>query len=74
MSHASLITFVTDRPGHDLRYAIKPDKIMTELGWSPRENFESGLRKTVTWYLQNHAWYQRIRSKVYQGGRLGVVA
>jgi dTDP-glucose 4,6-dehydratase len=72
--HASLITFVADRPGHDLRYAIKPDRIMTELGWRPRETFESGLRKTVTWYLDNRSWWERIHSNVYRGERLGVVA
>ena len=72
--HASLITFVADRPGHDQRYAIKPDKIMTELGWRPQEDFESGLRKTIVWYLENRTWWERIRSNVYRGERLGVVA
>jgi dTDP-glucose 4,6-dehydratase len=74
MTHASLIAFVADRPGHDLRYAIDPTKIMTELGWRPHESFESGLRKTVMWYLENRAWWGRIRSNVYRGERLGVVA
>ena len=74
VKHESLITFVADRPGHDLRYAIKADKIINELGWQPQESFESGLRKTVLWYLENRVWWERIRSKVYQGERLGVVA
>ena len=69
--HESLITFVADRPGHDQRYAIDPTKIMRELGWTARENFDTGLRKTVLWYLDNEAWWQRIRSGVYQGQRLG---
>jgi dTDP-glucose 4,6-dehydratase len=68
-----LITFVTDRPGHDLRYAIDPTKV-GGLGWQPRETFESGLRKTVEWYLANRSWWERIRSGVYRGERLGVVA
>jgi dTDP-glucose 4,6-dehydratase len=69
-----LITFVGDRPGHDLRYAIDASKIERELGWTPRETFETGLRKTVIWYLENRGWWQRIRSGVYRGERLGVVA
>jgi dTDP-glucose 4,6-dehydratase len=73
LSHTDLITFVRDRPGHDLRYAIKADKMAAELGWRPQETFDSGLRKTVQWYLDNQAWWQRIRSNVYQGERLGVV-
>lgn len=66
------ITFVKDRPGHDLRYAIDASKIERELGWKPRESFETGLRKTVEWYLNNSAWWQRVRSGVYQGQRLGL--
>jgi dTDP-glucose 4,6-dehydratase len=66
-----LITFVADRPGHDLRYAIDARKIRTELGWVPQETFESGLRKTVAWYLTNRSWWERIRSNVYRGERLG---
>jgi dTDP-glucose 4,6-dehydratase len=73
-SRARLITFVGDRPGHDLRYAIDAAKIHGELGWTPRETFESGLRKTVSWYIQNKTWWQRIRSGSYRGERLGVVA
>src|SRR5499427_514955 len=72
--HANLITFVEDRPGHDLRYAIDPSKIMNELGWVPNESFESGLRKTVEWYLANRSWWERIHAKGYHGQRLGVVA
>jgi dTDP-glucose 4,6-dehydratase len=66
-----LITFVADRPGHDLRYAIDARKLRDELGWAPQESFESGLRKTVEWYLTNRPWWERIRSKVYRGERLG---
>ena len=73
-SREALITFVTDRPGHDLRYAIDPARICGELGWEPRETFESGLRKTVEWYLANRSWWQPIRDGVYGGERLGVPA
>lgn len=68
-----LITFVTDRPGHDRRYAIDPTKITESLGWKPLENFESGLRKTVAWYLENKAWWQAILDGSYHGERLGVL-
>jgi dTDP-glucose 4,6-dehydratase len=67
-----LISFVTDRPGHDLRYAIDAGKIERELGWRPAETFETGLRKTVAWYLDNQVWWERVRSGIYQGERLGV--
>jgi dTDP-glucose 4,6-dehydratase len=67
-----LITFVKDRPGHDLRYAMDAAKIRRELGWAPRESFESGLRKTVEWFLANRAWWQPLRGTVYGGERLGV--
>lgn len=70
-SYASLITFVTDRPGHDLRYAIDASKIKRELGWEPHEDFESGFRKTVQWYLDNQTWWQDILSGDYQLDRLG---
>ena len=70
----ALIAFVTDRPGHDLRYAIDPTRICNELAWQPRESFESGLRKTVEWYLANRSWWQPIREGVYGGERLGVPA
>lgn len=73
-SRERLITFVADRPGHDLRYGIDPTRIFTELGWRPRETFESGLRKTVEWYLANRMWWQRIRSGIYRGERLGALA
>jgi dTDP-glucose 4,6-dehydratase len=68
----SLITFVTDRPGHDHRYAVDSSKIQRELGWRPRESFESGLRATVAWYLENRAWWERVRSGGYRGERLGL--
>lgn len=69
--HASLITFVTDRPGHDHRYAIDASKIERDLGWSPRETFETGLRKTVEWYLANQGWCTRALAGRYSGERLG---
>ncbi|HEY2010074.1 MAG TPA: dTDP-glucose 4,6-dehydratase [Rhizomicrobium sp.] len=71
--HQELIQFVTDRPGHDARYAIDATKIRTELGWKPQENFESGLEKTVRWYLENRTWWERILSGVYRTERLGLV-
>ncbi len=67
-----LISFVTDRPGHDARYAIDATKLETELGWSARENFESGIEKTVQWYLDNEWWWQPLRER-YAGQRLGLV-
>jgi len=73
-SYRGQITFVEDRPGHDRRYAIDPSKLKKELGWLPLEDFDSGLRKTVRWYLDNRDWCDRVRSGVYQGERLGVVA
>ncbi|MHB1462769.1 MAG: dTDP-glucose 4,6-dehydratase [Armatimonadota bacterium] len=60
-----LITYVTDRPGHDLRYAIDPSRMMNELGWKPAESFETGLRKTVRWYLDNQAWVESIQTGEY---------
>ena len=69
--YESLITYVTDRPGHDLRYAIDPDKLMNDLGWKPQENFETGIRKTVEWYLDNEWWWGPIRRGRYSGQRLG---
>jgi len=71
--HAELITFVPDRPGHDLRYAIDTSKIASELGWKPAEDFESGLEKTVRWYLDNRSWWERILSGAYRAERLGLV-
>ena len=69
--YESLITYVKDRPGHDLRYAIDPDKLMNQLGWKPEENFESGIRKTVQWYLDNEWWWGPIHRGRYTGQRLG---
>ena len=68
-----LIEFVTDRPGHDQRYAIDASKLETELGWRADETFETGLRKTIIWYLENKAWWQPLRQSVYSGERLGLV-
>lgn len=70
-SFQDLITFVTDRPGHDMRYAIDPTKIRDELGWEPKEDFKSGFRKTVQWYLENREWTDRILSGDYKLERLG---
>ena len=69
-----LITFVHDRPGHDLRYAIDCSKIKREPGWHPPETFETGLHKTVQWYIDNPAWWQAIRSGQYRGERFGQIA
>ena len=62
----SLITFVTDRKGHDLRYAIDAGKLRRELSWQPRTSFDTGLRKTVSWYLENRSWWEEIVSGEYQ--------
>lgn len=70
--YRQLITFVADRPGHDKRYAIDASKIERELGWRPQETFESGIRKTVEWYLANQDWCDQIRAGSYQGERLGL--
>ena len=70
--YQELITYVADRPGHDLRYAIDAGKIERELGWIPEETFESGIRKTVLWYLDNQAWCQRVQDGSYQRERPGV--
>lgn len=70
-THRELITFVQDRPGHDIRYAIDAQKIQRELGWSPIETFESGIRKTVMWYLENLSWAHRVQDGSYQRERLG---
>jgi dTDP-glucose 4,6-dehydratase len=64
--HKQLVTYVTDRPGHDRRYAINAEKLQTELGWSPQESFETGLRKTVEWYLTNTDWVDHVTSGAYQ--------
>ncbi|WP_439888872.1 dTDP-glucose 4,6-dehydratase [Pseudomonas sp. MBLB4123] len=71
-SYRNLITFVQDRPGHDLRYAIDASKIQRELGWIPEETFESGIRRTVEWYLSNLEWCRRVQDGSYQRERLGV--
>ncbi|MFO1066199.1 MAG: dTDP-glucose 4,6-dehydratase [Pirellulales bacterium] len=73
-THSSLITFVTDRPGHDLRYAIDASKIERELNWKPVQDHESGFRKTVAWYLENKGWWQDILSGSYRLERLGAAA
>ncbi len=71
--HESLISFVPDRPGHDLRYAIDAAKLERELGWRPLETFDSGIEKTVRWYLDNEWWWRPLREKAYAGERLGVL-
>ncbi len=73
-SYRAQMAFVADRPGHDLRYAIDCTKIERDFGWRPRETFESGLRKTIAWYLDNPDWWQAIRSGKYRGERLGLIA
>ena len=70
--HASLITYVKDRPGHDHRYAIDAGKIERELGWRPQESFDTGLCKTVEWYLGNEWWWRPILERRYGGERLGL--
>jgi dTDP-glucose 4,6-dehydratase len=70
--HASLVTFVEDRPGHDRRYAIDAGKIERELGWTPEETFESGMKKTVRWYLENRDWCESVVSRGYRQERLGL--
>ena len=69
--HAQLKSFVADRPGHDRRYAIDASKLKRELGWEPRESFESGMRRTVSWYLENPDWCRRVTDGSYRGERLG---
>jgi dTDP-glucose 4,6-dehydratase len=64
--YAALITFVKDRPGHDRRYAIDAGKIRRELGWTPRQTFDSGIRRTVEWYLDNGAWLAAVTSRDYR--------
>ncbi len=73
--HSQLITPVSDRPGHDRRYAIDPSRINSELGWQPRHSFEEGLAATVRWYLDHQAWCRQVCEQGgYGGGRLGVLA
>jgi dTDP-glucose 4,6-dehydratase len=71
-NYCDLITYVADRPGHDVRYAIDASKIDKELGWRPQETFESGIRKTVEWYLNNEKWWSRVLDGSYNRERLGV--
>jgi dTDP-glucose 4,6-dehydratase len=71
--YEELITHVTDRPGHDRRYAIDAGKIQCELGWTPQETFETGLARTVDWYLDNSEWCQRVQDGSYRGERLGLI-
>lgn len=70
--YEDLIAYVADRPGHDMRYAIDASKIERELGWHPQETFESGMRKTVAWYLNNETWWRRVQDGSYAGERLGL--
>ncbi|WP_237385621.1 dTDP-glucose 4,6-dehydratase [Xenorhabdus sp. Sc-CR9] len=72
MYYRDLITYVADRPGHDMRYAIDAAKIERELGWTPQETFESGIRKTVQWYLKHENWWRRVQDGSYAGERLGL--
>ncbi|MDG1848514.1 MAG: dTDP-glucose 4,6-dehydratase, partial [Candidatus Marinimicrobia bacterium] len=71
-SFSDLITYVEDRPGHDVRYAVNTNKIQKDLGWKAQENFESGIGKTIDWYLKNSAWSDNILNGTYQLSRLGV--
>ena len=73
-SRRAQITFVADRPGHDYRYAIDASKIRRELGWEPRESFDSGMEATVRWYLENRGWWQDIQAGTYRGERLGLTS
>jgi dTDP-glucose 4,6-dehydratase len=72
-SRRSRITFVTDRPGHDYRYAVDASKARRELGWRTRQTFETGIEQTIKWYLENEAWWQPLRERVYRGERLGLI-
>ena len=72
--YRDLVTFVKDRPGHDVRYAIDAGKVHRELGWKPREDFDSGLRKTVRWYLDNEGWWRRVLDGRYRLERLGAAS
>ena len=74
MKYEDLITYVTDRPGHDSRYAIDASKIERQLGFKPAETFETGLAKTVAWYLENRSWWQRVLDGSYQLVRIGTSA
>jgi len=71
-SYSELITYVTDRPGHDFRYAIDASKIKNDLGWTPKETFETGIRKTIQWYLDHEDWWRKIQDGTYNQERLGI--
>ncbi len=73
-SYRAQITFVSDRPGHDFRYAIDATKLESNLGWKPLESFQSGIEKTIRWYLENRAWWEAVQSGAYRGERLGLNA
>ena len=72
LSYKKLITYVEDRPGHDFRYAIDASKIKDDLGWTPKETFDSGIKKTINWYLDNEGWWRAIQDKNYSQERLGL--
>jgi dTDP-glucose 4,6-dehydratase len=72
-AHSAFVTYVHDRPGHDYRYAIDATKLETELGWRALENFDSGIEKTIDWYLANQSWWEPLRKNVYTGERLGLL-
>ena len=72
--YENLITYVTDRPGHDFRYAIDASKIRNKLNWQPKESFATGAEKTIQWYLENEPWWKAIQDNTYQQERLGVVS
>ena len=71
-SRRELITFVKDRPGHDFRYAIDSTKICGQTDWLAQESFQTGLRKTVSWFIENKKWWQLVQEGTYDGGRLGL--
>lgn len=71
--HDRLVEFVNDRPGHDKRYAVDATKLSTELGWRPHESFESGMARTIAWYVENESWWKAIRAGGYRGERLGLI-
>jgi dTDP-glucose 4,6-dehydratase len=72
LQHERLITYVTDRPGHDQRYAIDASKLEIGLGWRAEETFETGIKKTVQWYLERSDWWKPLRERIYRGERLGI--
>ncbi len=71
-SYHELITFVKDRPGHDFRYAIDASKLKKEIGWEPKESFNTGIQKTIEWYLKNEEWWRIIQENTYKQERLGI--